>query len=93
MTAFPFTKYGELNASVAQIAADALPPNAVSTFYRFPVKLDLENSYLIRDDVQIPLKSGMAISANLKLRDKRLISLLSDLLVDQTDSIRSLRQQ
>ena len=29
----------------------------------------------------------MAVTANLKLRDKRLISLISDLLVDQTDII------
>ena len=35
----------------------------------------------------------MAITTNLKLRDKRVISLVSDLLVDQTDSVRSLRQQ
>ena len=40
----------------------------------------------------IPLRSGMAVTANLKLRDKRVISLLSDLLVDQGDSIRSIRQ-
>ena len=35
----------------------------------------------------------MAVTANLKLRDKRLISLISDLLVDQTDSIKGIRQQ
>ena len=45
------------------------------------------------DGIKIPLKSGMAITTNLKLRDKRVISLVSDLLVDQTDSVRSLRQQ
>ena len=32
----------------------------------------------------------MAITTNLKLRDKRVISLVSDIFVDQTDSIRSL---
>ena len=35
----------------------------------------------------------MAVTANLKLRDKRLISLISDMFVDQTESIRSIRQQ
>jgi hemolysin D len=34
----------------------------------------------------------MAITANLKLREKRVISLISDMLVDQTESIKSLRQ-
>ena len=33
--AFPFTKYGELDASVAQIGADALPPDSVIRFTVF----------------------------------------------------------
>ena len=91
--AFPFTRYGELPAAVSQIAADALEPDAKQNFYRFPVKLKLERSTLESSGVSIPLKPGMAVTSNLKLRDKRVISLLSDLLVDQTDSIKSIRQQ
>ena len=91
--AFPFTRYGELPATVSQIAADALEPNATQSFYRFPVKLKLEKSNLETDGIKIPLKPGMAITTNLKLRDKRVISLVSDLLVDQTDSVLSIRQQ
>ncbi|WP_156918796.1 HlyD family secretion protein [Synechococcus sp. CC9616] len=91
--AFPFTRYGEISANVSQIGADVLPPDSAMTFYRFPVKLELNKFYLESRGIQIPLKSGMAITTNLKLREKRLISLLSDLLVDQTDSIRSIRQQ
>jgi len=91
--AFPFTRYGELEGRVSQIGADALPPDQNANFYRFPVKLTLNRSYLQSEGVKIPLRSGMAITANLKLREKRVISLLSDLLVDQTESIKSLRQQ
>jgi len=91
--AFPFTRYGELPGLVTQIAADALPPDVTMNFYRFPVKLGLERSFLKSNEVQIPLKPGMSITTNLKLRDKRVISLVSDLLVDQTDSVRSIRQQ
>ena len=91
--AFPFTRYGELPAKVKQIAADALPPSQDQGFYRFPVKLDLERSTLESSGVAIPLKAGMSVTTNLKLRDKRVISLISDMFVDQTDSVRSLRQQ
>ena len=91
--AFPFTKYGELPAAVSQIGADALPPDSISPFYRFPVKLNLTRSFLTFDSIKVPLKSGMSVNANLKLRDKRLISILSDLFVDQSDSIRNIRQQ
>ena len=91
--AFPFTRYGELEAEVKQIGADALPPDQSANYYRFPVKLKLEKFYLKNKNIKTPLRSGMAVTANLKLRDKRLISLISDLLVDQTDSIKGIRQQ
>ena len=89
----PFTRYGELEAKVNQIGADALPPDQSANYYRFPIKLSLDKFYLENKGVKTPLRSGMAVTANLKLRDKRLISLISDLLVDQTDSIRGIRQQ
>jgi len=91
--AFPFTRYGELEGKVSQIGADALAPDNTANFYRFPVQLTLNRSYLQSDGSKIPLRSKMAISANLKLREKRVISLLSDLLVNQTESIKSIRQQ
>ena len=91
--AFPFTQYGELEGSVGQIGADALPPDQKANFYRYPVKLTLNKPYLEHKGIKVPLRSGMAITANLKLRDKRLISLISDMFVSQTDSIRRIRQQ
>ena len=71
---------------------DALPDDQIR-FYRYPVNINLDKPYLEKDDIRIRLRSGMAMTANLKLRDKRLISLLSDMLVDQTESIREIRQQ
>ena len=91
--AFPFTRYGELVGNVSQIGADALPPDDVNPLYRFPVKLDLDKDYLESRGNITKLRSGLAITANLKLREKRVISLLSDLLVDQTESIKTIRQQ
>ena len=91
--AFPFTRYGELEGKVYQIGADSLPPSEIANYYRFPVKLSLNRSFLKSQGVVIPLRSVMAITANLKLREKRVISLISDLLVDQTESVKGLRQQ
>ena len=91
--AFPFSRYGELNGSVTHIGADALSPDSTANYYRFPVRLSLDKSFLESNEVIIPLRSGMSVTANLKLREKRVISLVSDLLVDQTDSVRSIRQQ
>ena len=91
--AFPFTQYGELEGKVKQIGADALPPDEKAGFYRYSVKLSIDQPFLLHKGIKIPLRSGMAVTANLKLRDKRVISLISDMLVDQTDSIKRIRQQ
>ena len=91
--AFPYSRYGELSGEVTQIGANSLEPDAINNYYRFPIKVNIDKPYLETKEVRIPLRSGMAITVNMKLREKRVISLLSDLLVDQTDSIRSIRQQ
>jgi HlyD family secretion protein len=91
--AFPFTRYGDIPGRVDQIGADALPPDEANPIYRFPAKIKLDRPYLETQGIKVPLRSGMAVTTNLKLRDKPVISLLSDMLVDQLDAVRSIRQQ
>ena len=91
--AFPYSRYGELDGIVSYIGADALPPDQEANSYRFPVNISLKKVALQKDGYKILLQSGMSVTTNLKLRDKPVISLVSDLLVNQTDSVKSLRQQ
>ena len=91
--AFPYSRYGELDGSVTYIGADALPPDQKANYYRFPINITLKQTILMNEDMKIPLQSGMSVTTNLKLREKPVISLVSDLLINQTDSIKSLRQQ
>jgi len=90
--AYPSNRYGELQGKVKLIGADALPPDSEVNYYRFPVRISLNRAYLLAGGLKIPLTSGMSISANLRIRDKPLISLVSDLFSGQFDSIKSLRQ-
>jgi HlyD family secretion protein len=90
--AFPANRYGELSGKVSLVGADALPPDQTVNYYRFPVTIEIERGYLQADNVKIPLSSGMSITSNLRIRDKRLITVVSDLLSGQFDSIKSLRQ-
>ena len=90
---FPYTEYGEINGEIRNIGADALPPNQLIRSFHFPVDLELENSSLrTREGTVIPLQSGMTITTNLKLRDRRLIELLSDLFTNRGESLKRLRQ-
>ena len=52
--AFPFTRYGEILGSVEQISADAQEPDQTVPYYNFPVKLNLESSYLETKNIKIP---------------------------------------
>ena len=91
VNAYPSQRYGELEGSVTLIGADALPPDATNPNYRFPVDITLENDVLERDELVIPLRSGMAITSNLKIRDKRAITLVSDFFNGPLDSLKALR--
>lgn len=90
--AFPSTRYGELKGTVALVGADALPPDSTNNSYRFPVRITLEKPWLEAGGIRIPLRSGMAITSNLRIREKRLISLVSDFFAGQLDSLKALRQ-
>jgi len=90
---FPFTEYGEIDGTISRIGADSLPPNNLMNKYHFPVDLNLDSSHLnTRDGTKIQLQAGMTITTNLKLRDRRLIELLSDLFTNRGESLKRLRQ-
>lgn len=90
---FPYTEYGEINGRISRIGADALPPDELIRSYHFPVDLTLERSSLkTKEGATIPLQAGMTITTNLKLRDRRLIELLSDLFTNRGESLKRLRQ-
>lgn len=90
---FPFTQYGELQGKIKSIGADALPPNAIIKQYHFPVIIQLGKSSLeTKEGDKIPLQAGMTISANVKLRDRRMIEILSDLFTNKSESIKRLRK-
>ena len=90
--AFPYSRYGELDGKVTYIGADALPPDQGAPYYRFPINISLKEKALMQSGSKVPLQSGMSVTTNLKLREKPVISLVSDLFINQTDSVKSLRQ-
>ena len=85
--AFDYTEFGELKGVIKSISPDALPPDQKVDQYRYGVKIDLASNSLKRNEVTVPVITGMSINANIKLRDKRLISIVSDIFSDNEDAI------
>lgn len=89
--AYPFTKFGDIKGRVSSIGADVLEPDQSDPSYRFPVEITLDSPVLVSQGLSLPLKPGMSVQANLRLREKRVISLLTDMFTKNLDGLKSLR--
>ena len=68
-----------------------LKPDQENPTYRFPASIRLEQQEVIAGDNTLNLQSGMSVSANIKLRSRPVISILSDLFVKQLDGVKRFR--
>lgn len=85
---FPFSKFGDIKGEVVSVGSDALPPDEIYPYYRFPVKVALGEQNL-RD---LPLQSGMSVSVNIQIQEKRsVLSLLTDLFSQRVDDLKRIR--
>ena len=87
---FPATDFGVLQGRVRRIGSDAVPPDQLKNFYRFPVDIRLDSQQLkLRDGKVLPLQVGMSLHANIKLRK---VTYLQLLLSDFKDKAKSLQR-
>ena len=88
--AYPFATFGEIPGKITQIAADSRIDGENKNNY--PIKISLEKSENTKFN-DLKLVPGMSVQANLKLRDKPVISIISDLFTRQVDSVKSIRSE
>ena len=87
---FPSSDFGVLQGKVRKIGSDALPPDQLKQFYRFPVDIRLNSQQLkLKSGASLPLQVGMSITANVKLRK---VTYLQLLLSDFKDKAKSLQR-
>jgi hemolysin D len=87
---FPSSDFGVLQGKVRKIGSDALPPDQLKQFYRFPVDIRLDSQQLkLKSGASLPLQVGMSITANVKLRK---VTYLQLLLSDFKDKAKSLQR-
>ncbi len=89
---FPFSEFGDIKGEVIWVESDALPPDQIHPYYRFPAKIRLEKQLLDIKGKSISLQSGMSITANIKVREeRRVMSLFTELFTKQVESLKKVR--
>lgn len=88
---FPFREFGEVKGKVSYLAADALPPNDEFKYPRFPAKIKLDRQFLSHDGEKLLLKSGMAVTVNIQVRSRTLLSILTDEFSKPFDTLETVR--
>ena len=88
---FPFSEFGDVKGELVWIGSDALPPDQIRPYYTFPAKVRLNQQSLQINGRKIALQSGMSVSTNIRVRDRTVLSIFTDLFVDKTDSLKNVR--
>jgi HlyD family secretion protein len=89
---FPFSEFGDIKGKVINIGSDALPPDQINQFYRFPARVSLDSQTINAQGRSIPIQSGMSITANIKVREERTVmSLFTEMFTKQVDSLKEVR--
>lgn len=95
---FPAADYGRLEASVIRVGSDALTPEkqreALGTEVsglHFPAVLRLSRQNLKAGDTEIPLQPGMGLTADIHLRQRRMINVVMGFFEDKLRSLERMR--
>ncbi len=89
--AYPFTRFGSILGELKSVGQEVLPSDFQNPEPRFPAYVKLSQQYLIKDKKHYPVRSGQSVSVNLIVRDKPVISLLTDALDKAFDSLRGIK--
>jgi hemolysin D len=88
---FPFTQFGSIPGQIKAVSAYSLPPDAQNPQPRFPGFVRLDRTYLERDGRRYPVGPGQSVQVNVVLRQKRVITLITDVFDRAADSMRRIR--
>tara|TARA_Y100000589_G_scaffold321922_1_gene354039 strand:+ start:1031 stop:2023 length:993 start_codon:yes stop_codon:yes gene_type:complete len=89
--AYPFTQFGSIKGKLKFVGDEVLPSDFQNPEPRFPAYINLSQQYLIKNGNTYKVRSGQSVSVNLKVRDKPVISLLTDAIDKAFDSLKGIK--
>ena len=89
--AFPYTQFGSISGALKSVGTLPLEPDQQNPMPRFPAYVKIDKEYLEKDGEKYNISAGQSVQVNLILRDKRVISLLTDAVQKALDSLTRIR--
>ena len=89
--AYPFTQFGSIKGNLKFVGDEVLPSDYQNPEPRFPAYINLSKQYLIKNGKTYKIRSGQSVSVNLKVRDKPVISLLTNAIERAFDSLKGIK--
>ena len=89
--AFPYTQFGSIAGALKSVGTLPLEPDQQNPMPRFPAYVKIDKEYLEKDGEKYNISAGQSVQVNLILRDKRVISLLTDAVQKALDSLTRIR--
>ena len=89
--AYPFTQYGEIPGELKRVGKQSLEPDQQNSEPRFPVQVILKRQYLEKRDKRFAVANGQSVSVNFIVRDKPVISLVTDAVEKALDALRGIK--
>jgi hemolysin D len=88
---FPFSEFGDVKGKLKSIGSDSLPADQAHPYERFPATIELDKQNLIIKGNPVTIQSGMSLSANIKLRERTVMSIFTDMVMKQGDALKTVR--
>ncbi|AFY92005.1 HlyD family efflux transporter periplasmic adaptor subunit [Chamaesiphon minutus] len=88
---FNFSEFGDVKGKIVSIGSDALPADQAYPYDRFPAIIQLERQSMKIKGKETALQSGLALNANIKLRNRTVMSIFTDMVLKQEDALKTVR--
>ena len=89
--AYPFTQYGDIPGELKRVGKQSLEPSQQNPEPMFPAQVVLKRQYLEKRSKRYPVAAGQSVSVNFIVRDKPVISLLTDSIEKAFDALRGIK--
>ena len=88
---FPSGEFGYIRGTLTKLGSDALPPDRLQPQFRFPATITLKEQEVEAGGKPLNLQSGMGVTANIKLRSRPVITIVSDMFTKQMEGVKRFR--